>query len=56
MRPLPQPTLGEMTDALRIALASDDPTVRELLKTVWLVTRTVHPRPASYWQTLPDLP
>lgn len=56
MRPLPQPTMGEIADALRVAITSDDPTVREMLRAIWWITRTVHPRPASYWQTLPDLP
>lgn len=54
MRPLPQPTVGEITDALRDALASDDPTIRELLRTIWLVTRTVHLRPSTYWSGLPE--
>jgi hypothetical protein len=54
MTALPQPTLGEITDALRTALASDGPTIREMLRALWWITHAVHPRPASYRQHLPN--
>ena len=56
MRPLPQPTPAEIADALRDAILSSDPTVREMLRALVLITRAVHAPPATYWDTLPDLP
>ena len=54
MRPLPQPSFGELTDALRIAVASDGLTIREMLRALWFLTRAIHPRDPSYWDSLPD--
>lgn len=55
MRALPQPTPAEITDALRDAVNSADPTIREMLRVIWLITRSVHPRAMTFWDTLPDI-
>lgn len=53
--PLPQPTPAEIADALRDAASSSDPTIRELVRVLWMITRTVHPRNATFWDHLPQL-
>lgn len=56
MRPLPMPSPAEINDMLRDAVASSDPTIREMLRVLWLITRSVHPRARTFWDGLPEFP
>ena len=52
MQRLPDPTQHEIQTSLAAAATSTDPTVRELVRVLWLVT-TATGRP-DYWSGLPS--
>lgn len=53
MAAIPQPSAAEVLESVAVAISSADPTVRELLKTLVMVTRVVH-RPTTFWSGLPE--